>query len=148
MKKNIRQRYSPKPKKRNSGKKAIPQNQNKQKGKLLERVVAALYKSPGIKIETNVQYPTTDGERTREIDILLTANLEGLPVEYAFQCKNEAKPLDVNKLGEFVGALKDIGVPTKYGVFVMLTALPAARLHMPRNSAFKHLFLKVYQKID
>lgn len=60
MKKNTSQRFSPKPKKRNSNKKAKPQNPNKQKGKLLKRAGVALYKSPGIKIKTSVDYPTTD----------------------------------------------------------------------------------------
>lgn len=101
-----------------------------------------MYKSPGIKIETNVQYPTTDGERTREIDILLTVNLEGLRVEYAFQCKNEAKPLDVNKLGEFVGALKDIGVPTKYGIFVSVNGFTSGAIAYAKKFGIQTLVLK------
>lgn len=99
-------------------KKTNSQKHNKPKGKLLEQVVAALYETPGAKIQTNVDYPTKDGKSTREIDILWTTNIAGLSVEYAFQCKNEAKPIGVGKLSQFFGDLDDIGVPAKYGIFV------------------------------
>jgi len=146
MKKNIRQRYSPKPKKRKAKKPANRPNQNNQKGKLLERIIAALYESRGITIEKNVHYPTTDGERTREIDIVLRANIEGLPVEYVFQCKNEASPLDVNKIGEFVGVLKDIGVPTKYGIFVSVNGFTEGAIAYARKIGIRTLTLKGLSK--
>lgn len=50
MKKNPRQRYSPKPKQRNTNKKGKPPNQNKQKGSLLEQIVALMYKTPGVEL--------------------------------------------------------------------------------------------------
>ncbi len=147
MKKNIRQRHSPKPKPRNSKKKGKPPNQNKQKGSLLEKVVAAMYKTPGVEIERNVHHPTTSEDgRTREIDILLTANVAGLPVKYAFQCKNEKEVIDVIKIDSFVGALEDIGVPPQHGIFVTVNGFTDGAIKRAKKAGIKTLVLKGLSK--
>lgn len=147
MKKNIRQRYSPKPKPRNSNKKGKPPNQNKQKGSLLEQIVASMYKTPGVKVERNVHYPTTSEDgRTREIDVLLTANVAGLPVKYAFQCKNEKQVIDVIKIDSFVGALEDIGVPPQHGIFVTVNGFTDGAIKRAKKAGIKTLVLKGLSK--
>src|SRR5258706_4099679 len=117
MKNRSGDQYPKRSKKRHKTQRRKPMNPSTQKGRILERIVAAMYESPGITVKTNVDYPTTDGKDTREVDILLTANLEGLPVEYIFQCKNELKPIGEPILDGFVGHLNDIGVQTKYAIF-------------------------------
>ena len=147
MKKNIRQRYSPKQKSRNSNKKGKPPNQNKQKGSLLEKVVAAMYKTPGVKIERNVHHPTTSQDgRTREIDILLTANVAGLPVKYAFQCKNEKGVIDVIKIDSFVGALEDIGIPPQHGIFVTVNGFTDGAIKRAKKAGIRTLVFKGLSK--
>ena len=147
MKKNIRQRYSPKPKQRNVNKKGKSPNQNKQKGNLLEQIVASMYKTPGVKIERNVHHPTTSEDgRTREIDVLLTANVAGLPVKYAFQCKNEKEVIDVIKIDSFVGALEDIGVPPQHGIFVTVNGFTDGAIKRAKKAGIKTLVLKGLSK--
>lgn len=141
MKSKRKKRWFPKEKRSQSRPNNVADS-NTQKGRLLERVVAALYTSPGLSVKTNVRYPTTDGTRTREIDIVLTANVEGLPVEYVFQCKNESSPIGINKLGEFVGALNDIGVPSKYGIFVSVSNFTKDALGYAQKFGIRALVLK------
>ena len=117
-------------------------NLNKKKGELLEKIVAALYKSPGLKVEQNVKYPTTDRGDTREIDVLVTTHVAGLPVEYAFQCKNEEKPIGINKMGEFVAALQDIGIPTKYGIFVSVNGFTKPAIRQAKKNGIRTLVLR------
>jgi tetratricopeptide (TPR) repeat protein len=127
---------------RQKRKKSNSQSLNTPKGKLLESIVAALYQTQGVKIQRNVNYPTKDGEDTREIDILLTTNIAGLPVEYAFQCKNEKTPIGVGKISQFVGDLKDIGIPYKYGIFVSVNGFTKGALRRARNEGIRTLVLK------
>ncbi|HEX8565554.1 MAG TPA: restriction endonuclease [Pyrinomonadaceae bacterium] len=123
-------------------KKTNSQKHNKPKGKLLEQIVAALYETPGAKIQTNVDYPTKDGKSTREIDILWTTNVAGLKVEYAFQCKNEIAPIGVGKLSQFFGDLDDIGIPAKYGIFVSVNGFTEDALRYAETKGIKTLVLK------
>ena len=123
-------------------KKKSSQSLNTPKGKLLERIVAAMYQTQGVEIKRNVDYPTTDGESTREIDILLKTNVAGLlPVEWAFQCKNEKSKIGVGKISQFVGDLKDIGIPSKYGIFVSVNGFTEDALRLARKEGIKTLVL-------
>ncbi len=132
-----------KKKPRQSRRKNASQKQNTPKGKLLERIIASLYQTQGVKIQRNVNYPTTDGESTREIDILLKTNVAGLlPVEYAFQCKNEKSPIGVGKISQFIGDLKDIGIPSKYGIFVSVNGFTKDALRLAKKEGIITLVLK------
>lgn len=130
-----------KKKKPRKSRKTNSQKQNKPKGKLLEQIVAAFYQTSGVKIEPNVDYPTTDGKSTREIDILLKTNVLGLSVEYAFQCKNEIKPIGIGKVTQFFGDLNDIGIPSKYGIFVSVNGFTSDAQRFATNKGIKTLVL-------
>lgn len=123
-------------------KKTNSQKFNKPKGELLEQVVAILYQTPGAKIQKNVDYPTTDGKRTREIDILWTTNIAGLPVEYAFQCKNEVNRIGEGKISQFFGDLTDIGIPSRNGVFVSVNGFTSQAQALATKYGIKTLVLK------
>lgn len=130
-------RKSQRTKKKNS------QSLNTPKGKLLEKIVAAMYQTQGVEIKRNVDYPTTDGESTREIDILLKTNVAGLlSVEWAFQCKNEKTSIGVGKISQFIGDLKDIGIPSKYGIFVSVNDFTKDALRLAKKEGIKTLVLK------
>ena len=66
---------------------------NKQKGNLLEDVVALMHEAPGVTIEKRVKLPVQNSKkpRTREIDILLTTRAAGYRVQIAISCKNEKR---------------------------------------------------------
>ncbi len=119
------------------------QSLNTPKGKLLEKIVAAMYQTKGIEIKRNVDYPTTDGESTREIDILLKTNVAGLlSVEWAFQCKNEKTVIGIGKISQFIGDLKDIGIPSKYGIFVSVNGFTKDALRLAKKEGIKTLVLE------
>jgi hypothetical protein len=96
-----------------------PPGSTRQKGDIVEEVVAKLHKSPGITVERGVYLPTIDRSgRRREIDILLIASVSGYPIQIAIECKNETKPVGVEEIDEFIGKLNDVGIPLSLGVFV------------------------------
>ena len=64
------------------------------KGKVVERITAMMHEVPGVRVERNVSLPSTVGSgRTREFDVLLTSQVAGYGVRFAFECKNYANPL-------------------------------------------------------
>ncbi len=92
----------------------------KERGNLLEDVVAALHEFPGIEIQKRVLLPVIDSSsgRKREIDVLLLQHVAGYPVRIAIECKNEKDQVGSQHIDEFVGKLSDVGIPPCHGVFV------------------------------
>ena len=95
------------------------QRAQKKKGDFLEDVVALLHQEPGTTVETRVNVPVLDepGE-TREIDILLSGTGLGYGLRRAFECKNLKKRVGVGAIEEFLGKLRDIGIPAPLCGFV------------------------------
>lgn len=92
----------------------------KQKGDLLEDVVALLHQQEGVKIDKRIKISAggASSKRKREIDVLLTCYIAGYPVKIAIECKNERKKVGSGKIDAFVGKLKDVGIPTQQGIYV------------------------------
>src|SRR5581483_3827416 len=89
------------------------------KGRIVEQIVAAFHDYPNVEIQRNVFLKVQgEGKRRREIDVLVTGNLAGHTVQIAVECKNESKPIGVQKIDEFIGKLKDVGIPCKQGIYV------------------------------
>src|SRR5882724_11089093 len=80
------------------------------KGKIVERIVALMHKypDPSVKVEQNVKLPPLNRKNgsKREIDILLSGDVAGYPVQIAFECKNEKRPIDTPKIEGFVQKLQ------------------------------------------
>ena len=98
-------------------------SEEKQKGDLLEDIVALLHQQEGVKIDKRIKIPAggASSKRKREIDVLLTSYVAGYPVKIAIECKNERKKVGSEKIDAFVGKLKDIGIPTQQGIYVSPT---------------------------
>ena len=95
------------------------QASSKDKGDLLEAIVAGMHDVSGVEVATKVQVPTIGGSaRTREIDVLLTGTFSGYPIKFAIECRNEGNVTGEPKIDGFVGKLHDIGIPTQCGIYV------------------------------
>jgi hypothetical protein len=76
-------------------------------GDVLEDIVALLHNVPAGSIQTRVKVPAlrpgSDGERTREIDVLISQDVAGYPIRIAFECKNEQDKVGIERIDAFVG---------------------------------------------
>jgi hypothetical protein len=91
------------------------------KGRVVELIVKELYKSaaPGSKIEHDVRLPAQrNSKRKRQIDVLLSTEVIGIPINIAFECKNENRPVSVDEVGDFIDRLTDVGIPTQHGIMI------------------------------
>ena len=96
-----------------------PKGSTREKGDILEKIIAEMHDVSGVKIERNVFLPTLDGSgRTREIDVLITSQVAGFHIRIAIECKNKNKVTGVEEIDEFIGKLLDVGIPTQLGLFV------------------------------
>jgi hypothetical protein len=112
------------------------------KGKVVERITAMMHAVPGVRVERNVSLPAIDGSgRTREFDVILTSNVAGYGVRFAFQCKNYAKPIGIQKIDEFIGELDDVGIPTQYAIYVSVNGYTGGAVKRARAAGMKTLTL-------
>ena len=128
--------------KRRRRKRNPPEGSTRAKGDIVEQLVAAMHKTPDVKVETNVYLSTLDGKAEREIDILVSSKVAGYPVNIAIECKNEKKPTGVDQIDAFVGKLKHIGIPTQYGVFVSSSRYRSGAIARAQEAGIKTLLLK------
>lgn len=90
----------------------------KEKGSIVEAIVAEFHQEPGINVERNVFLVPVSGGRKREIDVLITTMVAGYQIRIAFECKNEKRKIGVDKIDSFIGKLKHIGIPIQHGIYV------------------------------
>lgn len=120
-----------------------PEGSTKAKGDMVEQIVASMHRNPNVSVERNVFLNTVDGtNRTREIDILISTTVVGYPVHIAVECKNEKEPIGVEKIDAFVGKLKDVGIPTSYGVFVSASGYTKGAISRAKDAEIEALILK------
>ena len=102
----------------------------KDKGRLVEQIVASMHEFSGVKVQQNVFMPTLgNARRKREIDVLLTSNVAGYLVQIAIECKNEKGVIGSPKIDAFVGKLSDIGIPTRHGIYVSASGYTREQLN-------------------
>jgi hypothetical protein len=112
------------------------------KGKIVERITAMMHEVPDVLVERNVSLPSIDRSgRTREFDVLLTSQIAGYGVRFAFECKNYAKPIGVKKIDEFIGELNDVGIPTQYAIYVSVSGYTGGAVQRARSVGMKTLTL-------
>ncbi len=91
----------------------------KDKGDIVEQVVAWLHEAPGVTVQRNARLPMLGGRRRRwDIDVLLTSNISGHEVRLAIECKNEEGPIGAPKIDAFRGKLEAVGIPPSLGIYV------------------------------
>lgn len=113
------------------------------KGDIVEQIVAAMHKTPGVTVETNVFLCSQDDdEDAREIDVLLSSEVAGYPVHVAIECKNEEKPTGVGEIDKFIGELKDVGIPTKLGIFVSASHYTKGAIRRAKKAGIRTLLLR------
>lgn len=114
------------------------------KGKIVERIVALMHKYPdtNVKVEQNVYLSPVLRKtgRKREIDVLLTRDIAGHPVQIAIECKNEERPIDTPKIDAFAKKLQRIGVP--YGMYVSASGYTEDAIETAAMDGIKTFTLK------
>jgi hypothetical protein len=120
-----------------------PKGSSREKGDILEKIIADMHDMPGLKIERNVFLPAIDKSgRTREIDVLITSEVAGFPVRIAIECKNEKEPTGIAKIGEFIDKLNDIGLPVQLGVFVSTSRYESGAIERSKSVGIRTLLLQ------
>ena len=111
------------------------------KGRVVEKIVALLHEQPGISVKRNVMLPTSDGQDKREIDVLITGQLVGYPVQLAIECKNYGRRIGKGDIDAFVGKLKDLGFPMQYGIYVSTSQYTGGAVKRAKNAGVRALNL-------
>lgn len=120
-----------------------PKGSTREKGDVLEKIIAEMHNIPGVKIERNKFLPSVDGRgRTREIDVLITSQVAGFPVRIAIECKNEKKVTDIERIDAFIGKLQDIGIPVQHGVFVSTSRYASGAIDHAKSVGIRTFLLK------
>ena len=120
-----------------------PKGSTREKGDVLEKIIADMHDMPGLEIERNVFLPTIDKNgRTREIDVLITSQVAGFPVRIAIECKNEKESTGIAKIGEFVDKLNDVGLPVQLGIFVSTSRYESGAIERAKSVGIRTLLLK------
>lgn len=120
-----------------------PEGSTRAKGDVVEQIVATMHQAPGVRVEKNVFLCSQDDdEEPREIDVLLSSQVGGYPVHVAIECKNEEKPTGVGQIDEFIGKLKDVGIPTQLGIFVSASRYTGGAVRRARKAGIRTLLLK------
>ena len=114
------------------------------KGKIVEHIVALMHKFPdtSVKVEQNVRLPPILNKtgRKREIDVLLTRDIAGHPVQIAIECKNEQRPIDTPAIDAFAKKLQRVGVP--YGIYVSASGYTKDAIENAATDGIKTFTLK------
>ncbi len=109
----------------------------------LEQLVARIQSqlAPNSKVEHNVDLPTLDGKRTRQIDVLVTDKIGQYEFRIVIDCKDHAKRLDVREVGTFQDLVQDVGAHR--GVLVSPQGFTSGALDRA-----KQLRIDLYSPID
>jgi hypothetical protein len=124
-----------------------PKGSTREKGDILEKIIAEMHEVSGVQIERNVFLPTLDGsKRTREIDVLMTSQVAGFSIKMALECKNENETTGVEKVDEFIGKLQDVGIPPQLGIFVSASRFTSGAIKRAKSVGIRTLLLQDVSK--
>jgi Restriction endonuclease len=113
------------------------------KGRMIEAIVASMHEGVGVKVERNVKLPPIGSQAPkREIDVLLSADVCGYPVRWAFECKNEKKRMGVSYIDSFVGKLQDVGIPPQFGIFVTTSDYSKGAIEQAKKVGIRLLIIR------
>lgn len=120
-----------------------PKGSTREKGDVLEKIIADMHDMPGLRIERNVFLPAIDKSgRTREIDVLITSQVAGYPIRIAIECKNEKESTGIAKIGEFIDKLNDVGLPVQLGIFVSTSRYESGAIERAKSVGIRTLLLQ------
>lgn len=113
--------------------------------KLVEHVVAALFDSSDVEVESNVRLPAIrrrGGARgRREIDVLVTGRLAGQRIHVAIECKHLGRKVGSPEIDAFIGKLADVGLPTQTSIFVSTSGFSDPAVARAREVGLRTLIL-------
>jgi hypothetical protein len=113
------------------------------KGRLVEEIVEKMHDNPNVRVQRRIFLdPVGGGSSKREIDVLLTGDVGGYPVRLAIECKNEKKPISLEKVDAFVGKLQDVGIPTHLGIYVSVNGYTGGAVQRAKKAGIKTLVLR------
>jgi hypothetical protein len=113
------------------------------KGKIVERIAALMHNQPGLKVELNRYLPPINGKgRKREIDVLLTVDVAGYPVQMAIECKNEEEPIGSPKIDAFFGKLDYVGIPSRHGIYISASGYTSGAIERATDAGIRPLTLQ------
>lgn len=114
----------------------------KEKGEIVEKIVASMHDLYGVKVKQNEFVPALGNiGRKREIDVLLVSDIAGYPIKIAIECKNEKKPIGAPKIDAFVGKLQDIGIPVQHGIYVSASGYTSGAIDRAKKVGLRTLLL-------
>jgi hypothetical protein len=120
-----------------------PKGSTREKGDVLENIIAEMHEVLGVIVERNVFLPAIDGSgRIREIDVLVTSDVAGYPVRIAIECKNEIDPTGIAKIGEFIDKLNDVGLPVQLGIFVSTSRYESGAIQRAKSVGIRTFLLQ------
>lgn len=112
------------------------------KGRLAEEIVGMMHENPTVGVRRRAFLdPVGGGSSKREIDVLLTSNVEGQPVRVAIECKNQRKPVSLEQIDAFVGKLQDVGIPSHLGIYVSVNGYTGGAVERARKVGIRTLVL-------
>ena len=97
----------------------------------------------GAKVNRYIFLPAigSTSKRTREIDVLLTADIVSYPVRIPIECKNEKSPIGTPKIDAFVGKLADVGIANQHGIYVSTNGYTKSAIERALAAGIKPLVL-------
>ena len=109
----------------------------------LEKLVAKIQRqlAPSSKIEHDVQLPSRNGKRTRQIDVLVTDRIGQYEFIIVIDCKDHASKIDVRGVGTFADLVADVGAHK--GVLVCPKGFTSGALDRARE-----LSIDLYSPVD
>jgi hypothetical protein len=115
---------------------------SKQKGKLVERIVAMMHEGdPRATVRRDVRLPAKhNGKRSRQIDVLLVGHFMSYPTMLAIERKNYGRPVNVGGIGRFRDYLDDVGLSPQQGVLVSASGTSSGALDRAQD-----LGMRVYE---
>lgn len=120
-----------------------PKGSTREKGDVLEKIIAEMHDVLGVKMERNVFLPTLDGSgRTREIDVLITSQVAGFLIRIAIECKNENEVTGIQKIDGFIGKLQDVGIPTQLGIFISTSRYTSGAVKRAKSVGIRTFLLQ------
>lgn len=113
------------------------------KWKRFEKLAAEIQKelAPTAQVEHDVKLKGEDSGTARQIDIVVRQTIGQYPVLIVLQCKDEKAPLDVNAIGEFSSAVRD--VRANKGALVSSSGFTEAAVTLA-----KHNGIDVFRLVD
>lgn len=102
---------------------------SKEKGVVVEKIVAMMHEAPGVEVRRDVLLPAkNDSSRLRQFDVLLVGNVAGYQTVLAVECKNHKRRKDVGDVGKFRDQIDDVGLAPEQGILVSASGFTSGAL--------------------